>query len=384
MAQQEPRPSLHVLLAGGGSGGHVFPALRVAEELLRRGHQVSYTGSAKGLEARLVAERQLPFYPLAARPLVGQSLVGKAWAVATLAASAWAGRRLIRRLGVDAVFGTGGYASAPAVVAGRWTSRPVVLLEPNARSGVANRWLSRWSTVAAVAYEETADQLACPSFVSGVPVREGFFQVRPGRLEDHRCRLLVLGGSQGALQLNLAVPLALRRVREALGAETQMEVVHQCGARHEVRTRSAYREALEGAAQESAPQVEIVPFLEDVPQAMANSDLVISRAGALTLAEISAAGRPSILVPLAGAHGHQRDNARALQGAGAAEVMSGTELETTEGTAGLLAAHLCALLGSPEQLLAMGQAARRVARCDAAERIVDRLESLVATPEGRS
>ena len=137
------RRERHALLAGGGTGGHVFPALAVAEELLARGWRVSFAGTASGLEARLVPERGIPFYVLPARPLLGRGPLARVQALATLARSAVSAARLIRRLGVTVVLGTGGYASAPAVVGGRLTGRPVLLLEPNARAGVANRWLSR-------------------------------------------------------------------------------------------------------------------------------------------------------------------------------------------------------------------------------------------------
>ena len=373
MARTSDRASLHVLLAGGGTGGHVFPALSLAEEFQRRGFAVSYAGSSQGLEERLVAQRGIPFHPLPARPLVGQGVMGKVRAVATLGSSAWAARSLIRRQRVDVVVGTGGYVSAPAVVGGRLARKPVLLLEPNARSGVANRWLSRWATEAAVAYSGTADELACPARVTGSPVRREFFGARPLDPAREPPQVLILGGSQGALQLNTVLPQAVAAAGAQLAGLT---VTHQCGHRHLEETRKAYAEALPA---DSAVIVEVVPFLEDMASAMEASQLLVSRAGALTLAEICAVGRPSVLVPLTAALGHQRDNAAALRDAGAAEVLEGEGV-----TAERLAERLVALLGDQDRLRAMATAARSLAHEDAAERIVDRVSSLVASKRAAS
>lgn len=364
----EPTTSLlHALLAGGGTGGHIFPALAVAEELAKRGCRVSFTGSETGLEARLVTERGIPFHPLPARPLVGRGLAGKVQALTTLASSGRAASRMIRDLRVDVVLGTGGYVSAPAVVGARLAGRPILLLEPNARAGVANRWLSRWASAAAIGYLETAHDLKCPAWVTGVPVRSRFFEV-PAQLPPLSMtdspRLLVLGGSQGARQINDAMPDAARRLVERLPS---VRILHQAGARNLDDARAAYEKAGLGA-----PHVEIVPFLDDVASEMSRSHLLVSRAGAITLAEICAAGRPSVLLPLSIAQGHQVDNARVLADAGAAELLLSEEVD-----GGKLAERLLDLLTSPlERLSAMGRAARSLARPNAVIEIADRLELL--------
>ncbi|HSL83169.1 MAG TPA: glycosyltransferase, partial [Thermoanaerobaculia bacterium] len=157
-----PDGRVHVLLAGGGTGGHVFPALAVGEALAGRGCAVSFAGRPAGFEARVVPERGVPFHPVASRPLVGKGAVAKLLALATLGTGAVGAARLVRRLGVDAVLGTGGYASAPAVLGAVLARRPVLLLEPNARPGFANRKLARWARGAAVAFEETCRELPCP------------------------------------------------------------------------------------------------------------------------------------------------------------------------------------------------------------------------------
>lgn len=391
-----PDGRLHVLLAGGGTGGHVFPALAVGEELSGRGCAVSFAGSASGFEARVVPERGLPFHPVASRPLVGRGPVGKLAALATTGVAAVGAARLVRRLGVDAVLGTGGYASAPAVLGAVLARRPVLLLEPNARPGFANRHLARWAAGAAVAFAETCRELPCGCRATGVPVRRGFFSVPAAAVRDRAetgPQLLVLGGSQGALSINLAVPQALLAGREALAGGQGLlrrlpglRVVHQTGAAHLEATREAYRAAAEeGGLPEEA--VELVPFIADVAAAMGASDLIVSRAGALTVAEIAAAGRPAVLLPLALAEGHQRANARALEAAGAARVVEatpGTSPETVAvALAPVLAEHLAELLADRPALDAMGRSGRALARPGASAEIAGWLVELAVTPKGR-
>jgi len=384
---------LHVLLAGGGTGGHVFPALAVGEELSGRGCAVSFAGSPSGFEARVVPERGVPFHPVASRPLVGRGPAAKLAALATTGRAAVGAARLVRRLGIDAVLGTGGYASAPAVLGAVLARRPVLLLEPNAKAGYANRRLARWAAGAAVAFAETCRDLRCPCRTTGVPVRRGFFAVPEAAAPDRAeraPRLLVLGGSQGALSVNLALPRALRAAPPASAAAgghlrsipflsiPGLRVVHQTGAAHLEATREAYRAAAEsGGLSEDA--VELVPFIADVAGAMAEADLVVSRAGALTVAEIAAAGRPAVLVPLTLAEGHQRANARALETAGAARVVEAAPGDP-EVLAAALAPLLAELLADRPALAAMGRAARSLARPGATEEIAAWLVDLAGGP----
>ncbi len=360
-------PSLHVLLAGGGTGGHIFPALAVGEELVSRGWRVSFAGSASGLEARLVPERGIAFHALPARPLVGRGLVAKVQALAVAARSAFAAAGLLRRIGAQVVLGTGGYASAPAVLGARLARRPVLLLEPNARAGVANRLASRCASGAAVGWSATAKDLRCPSWVTGVPVRAAFFAV-PAELPPAPLRLLVLGGSQGAQSINQALPAAIRRLS---GSHPALRVLHQAGARNLEAARAAWAEA--GFAGDE--RIEVVPFLDDVAAAMAASHLLVSRAGAITLAEICAAGRASLLVPLSLAQGHQVDNAKVLVDAGAAAMILSAEL-TPERLADRLGELLGELPGDLSRLATMGRAARSLAHPRAVAEIADRLEAL--------
>jgi UDP-N-acetylglucosamine--N-acetylmuramyl-(pentapeptide) pyrophosphoryl-undecaprenol N-acetylglucosamine transferase len=353
---------LHALLAGGGSGGHVFPALAVAAELERRGWRVSFAGDPRGMERALVEARGLEFVALPARPVVGRRPLARLGALATLVRSAAAARRELRERDVAVVVGTGGYASAPAVLGAAWMRLPVLLVEPNARPGAANRWLSRFASAAAVAFAATGEQLRCPAEVTGVPVRGEFFEVPPLAAAAPP-RLLALGGSQGARSLNRLLPGAVARALERVPG---LRVLHQCGRRLEAEARSAW--AASGVA---ADRFDLAPFVDDVAGALSRASLVVSRAGAITLAEICAAGRPSLLLPLALAGGHQRDNARELEAAGAAEAV-----EESSATPEALGDRLAALLADGPGLAARGARARALARPGAAAAIADRAARL--------
>ncbi|MEZ5332882.1 MAG: UDP-N-acetylglucosamine--N-acetylmuramyl-(pentapeptide) pyrophosphoryl-undecaprenol N-acetylglucosamine transferase [Thermoanaerobaculia bacterium] len=344
-----------VVIAGGGSGGHVFPGLAVADVLLGRGCRVSWMGRPHGMERELVLARGLGYDAVRARPLVGRGPSGRLLALATLAPSGVRAALLLHRRRSVAVLGTGGYVCAPAVLGATLGRIPAVLLEPNAHAGTANRWLSRRVRAAAVGHAATARDLACPSRHTGVPVRAAFFDVPEAR-PAARCRLLVLGGSQGAQDLNRALPVALA----ALGRRgVAARVLHQAGREHGESTRRAWAEA----AVPPSIEARVCGFVDDVAGAMADADLVVSRAGAITLAEVCAAGRASLLVPLSLAGGHQADNAAELERAGAARV-AGADVEG-------LTARLAELLARPELLVEMGRRARSLAKPRAAEEIAD-------------
>ncbi|HEV7671661.1 MAG TPA: undecaprenyldiphospho-muramoylpentapeptide beta-N-acetylglucosaminyltransferase [Thermoanaerobaculia bacterium] len=365
----------HALLAGGGTGGHVFPAIAVGRELAARGWTISYAGSAAGLEARLVPQEGWPFHPLPAKAFLGRGVGAKIGALTTLVRSSVAARALVKRLDVDAVLGTGGYASAPAVVGARLAGRPILLLELNARAGVANRMLARFATAAAVAFEDTRRDLACRSTVTGVPVRSAFFAA-PSELPGGPRRLLVLGGSQGARQINRAMPEAARRLLEEI---PDLTIRHQAGAKNVDETLAAYRAS--GLDESALARVAVVPFIEDVAAALSESHLIVSRAGAVTVAEICAAGRPALFLPLTIAKGHQIENARLLERAGAAEVLvEGTPQGSGEPFAARLAARLATklidLLADRPGLARRAEAARSLARPGAVAAIADALEAV--------
>jgi UDP-N-acetylglucosamine--N-acetylmuramyl-(pentapeptide) pyrophosphoryl-undecaprenol N-acetylglucosamine transferase len=347
-----------VLLAGGGSGGHVFPALAVGQSLAARGWSVSFAGTAQGMEARLVPAAGVDFHALAASPIVGRGLVGRMFGGATMVRSAMSARNLVRRLDAKVVVGTGGYVSAPAVLGARLARRPVVLVEPNAHAGAANRFLSRFARYAALGTEEAAGDLRCETQLTGVPVRREFAR-QPSPLPAEP-RVLVLGGSQGARRLNELLPAALARLARAVPGLT---VFHQAGERWLGEARAAYERAEVDAR--------VVPFLDDIAGAMAAARLIVSRAGANTLAEIACAGRPAVLLPLAAAAGHQGDNARAFAAAGAGLVFD--DASGIEGLTELLERAFGA--GVAERHAASAAA---MARPGAADAIADLVELVAA------
>lgn len=348
---------LHLGLVGGGSGGHVFPALAVAEEAATRGWQVSYFGREKSMESRLVASSGLPFCALSAKPWVGQGPMGKISALLTLAGSAIKTARNLRRLGVDVLFGTGGYVAAPAIVGARLAGAPVILLEPNAVPGQTNQLLGRLARGACISWEETAAHLPCPTAVTGVPVRRQFFETRDVSSD---LRLLVLGGSQGSQQLNELMEASYGALLEA---NPRLEILHQAG-------RGSAEALRHKVAEAGWDRVQVVEFLEEVASAMAASHLILSRAGAITLAEVTAVGRASLLIPLKAAGDHQKQNAEALVNAGAAAMLWGQEIAPN-----LFLETLQDLLGDRAKLEEMASAAFEIRRPRAASAIADQIET---------
>jgi UDP-N-acetylglucosamine--N-acetylmuramyl-(pentapeptide) pyrophosphoryl-undecaprenol N-acetylglucosamine transferase len=352
---------MRVLLAGGGTGGHVFPALAVARELELRGCQLMWAGRKEGMERELVGQHGIDYRPLPSLPWVGKSSAARIKALLTLGVSSLAARRVVTEAGVAVTVGTGGYVSAPAIVGSRLARRPVVLLEPNARAGTANRWLSRISSAACTGYEDTTAELACRSYWTGIPVRPEFFAAR--RKPGESPVLLVVGGSQGAAQINRIMPAVVALLD---GHLERLTVIHQAGRENVDAVAAAYRQVATRNV-----TIEVTAFIDDMASAMLNADLVVSRAGAMTLAEIAAAGVPSVLLPLAAAGGHQRDNARQLSAAGAAEVFESKDLGAEE-----LAGALGRLFLDDGRRRSMGKAARALARRDAVERIADVVQVL--------
>lgn len=347
-----------VLIAGGGTGGHVFPMLAVGEalEASAEGARVVYVGTARGMEARLIPETGARLELLDVLPLRGRGLRGFAAGAARAVSILPAARRLVRELGPDVVLSVGGYAAGPISLAARTLGVPVALLEPNSTLGLANRLLSPLVSRAYTAFPEVERYLR-PSAVrrSGVPLRKAF---EPTAYQAHEgpVRVLVLGGSLGAAALNRVVPAAVARI---VSAGTRLEVLHQSGAAHAEAARGAY--AAEGVAEIG----EVVTFIGDVAAALARADIVIQRAGASSLAELCAIGRASILIPFPfAADQHQLKNARSLERVGAARV-----LPEGEATAARLADEILALARDPAGRVAMADAARELGRPRAASTV---------------
>lgn len=358
--------NLRVLIAGGGTGGHIIPALAVARELVSRHRaEVLFVGTARGMEGRLVPEAGFPLDLVQVGPLNRVSLATRLRTLFDLPRSVLTCRRIIRAFKPDVVFGVGGYASGPAMAAALFLKTPTMAFEPNAMPGLANRLVGKRVQAAAVNFP-AAERWFRNAEVTGIPVRPEFFQlVPPPPSPPH---LLVFGGSQGARIFNQTMP---QIVSALLHAVPGLTLLHQCGARHAESTQAAY-------AQSGADPAcwEVKPFLDDMPARFARANLVMARSGASTVAELAAAGKPALLVPFAAAaDDHQRRNAEAMVQAGAAVMLREDELLNPDS----LLTVLAPLLKSPERLAAMSGAARTQAHPSAAERIADRLAELAGS-----
>ncbi|MGO9337394.1 MAG: undecaprenyldiphospho-muramoylpentapeptide beta-N-acetylglucosaminyltransferase [Terracidiphilus sp.] len=355
--------NLRVLIAGGGTGGHIIPALAVARELVKRHEaEVLFVGTSRGMENRLVPAAGFRLELIRVGQLKNVSLMTRLRTLSDLPRSIAACRQLIHDFQPGVVFGVGGYASGPAMAAALWMHVPAMAFEPNAMPGLANRLVGKRVQAAAVNFPA-----ACKWFrnceVTGIPVRPEFFALEPPSAAAPH--LLVFGGSQGARIFNTSLPQIIRALLEAVPGLT---VLHQSGARHLESTQEAY--AATGA---DPARWQVQAFLDDMPARFAEAHLVMARSGASSVAELAAAGKPSLLVPFAAAADqHQKRNAEAMVQAGAAAMLEEPDLAVQ----GLLLKALTGLLNNPERLIAMGTAARTQAHPDAAERIADWLATL--------
>jgi UDP-N-acetylglucosamine--N-acetylmuramyl-(pentapeptide) pyrophosphoryl-undecaprenol N-acetylglucosamine transferase len=347
-----------LLIAAGGTGGHLFPGIAVADELVRRdpGTRVVFAGTPRGLESRLVPRAG---YVLERLPILPLNGVGLARGLLGLLVLPWGLLRsalLVLRLRPRAVLGIGGYAGGPVTLVAALLGIRAVILEPNARPGFTNRILKPFVSAAACAYDEARAAFGAKGVLTGNPVRGGFAAL-PVKQHQQPLTLLAFGGSQGSRVLNRALVEALPH----LPGEERLAIVHQTGPAMRNDVEAAYRAAGRGA--------EVVAFLDDMEERFAAADLVLARSGATTCAELTVAGRAAILVPFAlAADDHQRTNARALERAGAAVMLEEKDL-----SGAALAAAVRALLDEPARIAAMEEAARRVGRPDAAARVADLL-----------
>jgi len=348
-------------MAGGGTGGHVIPSLAVARELRRRGHEVFFVGTEKGVEARLVPAAG---FELQLIRIGGLKRVGVVQRLATLGQLPLSTLRmygLLRKRRTSAVFSMGGYAAGPVVMAALVARKPVVVMEPNAVPGFTNRRIGNLVTRALVSFPETSRYFRRGrTEVTGLPVREEFFTLAPKR-SGGVFTLLVTGGSQGSRTLN-------RSARESWPLFCQADFP----VRFVLQTGQAEFEALHAAFAESGLCGEVRPFIEDMPSAFAEGDLVICRSGAGAVAELAASGKPSILVPFPFAtDDHQLRNAQAFENAGAAKLVLDRDL-----TGAKLFELVTALARDRESLERMGAAARRLAHPGAATRAAEILEEV--------
>jgi UDP-N-acetylglucosamine--N-acetylmuramyl-(pentapeptide) pyrophosphoryl-undecaprenol N-acetylglucosamine transferase len=341
---------MRAVLAGGGTGGHVIPAIAIAQELQNRYQaEVVFIGTARGLENRLVPAAGFPLQLVKVGALNRVSLMTRLKTLFDLPRAVFAAGRMLNEFQTDVVIGVGGYASGPAMVAALRRRIPTVAFEPNLVPGFANRIVARFVSAAAVHFEQTAEYFRNP-VVTGVPVRNAFFQIPRKPYVQASPTVLVFGGSQGARAINQAM---IRAMPELMRRLPGLGVIHQTGERDYNEVQAAYSQA--------AIPAEVHKFIDDMPGFFSRADLVLCRSGASTVAEIAAAGKPAIFVPFPlAADDHQRRNAEALEQARAAVVLEETKLDEV-----WLVDTLCALLDDPARLTAMSAAARAMSHPNA-------------------
>ncbi|MCI4354509.1 MAG: undecaprenyldiphospho-muramoylpentapeptide beta-N-acetylglucosaminyltransferase [Thermoplasmata archaeon] len=352
-----------VLIAAGGTGGHLFPGIAVADELRRRhpATRVVFVGTPRGLESRLVPRAGYGLELLRVLPLNGVGAARLALGLLALPRGLWQSAALVRRLRPSAVLGIGGYAGGPVVLAAALLGVRTVILEPNARPGFTNRVLRPFVGAAACAYDTTQGAFGQKGIVTGNPVRGGFAGL-PAKQHQPPFTLLAFGGSQGSRVLNEALVAAIPLLPPAAA----LRIVHQTG--------EAMREGVAAAYAAAGREAEVLAFVDDMERRFGEADLVVARSGATTCAELTAAGKAAVLVPFArAAFDHQRSNAAALEGAGAARMIEEKDLSGER-----LARTIGELISSPHEIAAMEKAARSLGRPDAAARVADLLEPVGA------
>jgi UDP-N-acetylglucosamine--N-acetylmuramyl-(pentapeptide) pyrophosphoryl-undecaprenol N-acetylglucosamine transferase len=354
-----------LLIAGGGTGGPVFPALAVASEWLRReppgARSVVIVGTERGMEAKLVPQAGMPLETIRVAGLKGMGGTKLLKNLALLPAGLWDSEKIMQHHKFSAAFGVGGYAAGPMILAARLHGIPSLIFEPNVEPGFTNRVLAGISTRVACGFQETATRFGAKAVATGIPVRAEFFAA-PRSEHREPFRILITGGSRGALPINRAVIDSLDLLAPR---KNQLFIVHQTGERDYNAVRVAY------ARREF--RAEVVPFIENMAERFAQADLIICRSGAITVAEVAAAGRAAIFIPFGAAtDAHQTRNAEAMQNAGAARLLPQTEL-----TPERLTQEIFSLLDQPRRITEMEDSARKLARPNAVQDIVNMIEGLV-------
>jgi UDP-N-acetylglucosamine--N-acetylmuramyl-(pentapeptide) pyrophosphoryl-undecaprenol N-acetylglucosamine transferase len=364
MKSSLPKPSrpLRVLIAGGGTGGHIYPGIAIAREVRRR-HQAAellFVGTERGLEMKIVPAEGFRLETITISGLKGSGLLKQLRSLLAIPKSLLDARRILRRFQPSVIIGVGGYSSGPPVLMAALMGIPAMLQEQNALPGLTNRLLARVVRKVATAFRECEAYFGKKAVLTGNPVRADFSQV-PGRTGNEPFTLLAFGGSQGAQPINQSVVEALAILQTQL---PELRVIHQTGEREYPRIKQMY-EAMKIDA-------DVRPFFGDIPKQFAAADLLVCRAGATTLAELTVSGKAAILVPFPqAADDHQRRNAEALAEAGAAEMILQKNLSGP-----VLAARIRHYFEHRDRLRQMEQNSRALGRPDATERIVDLVEEL--------
>ncbi|MBS1790899.1 MAG: undecaprenyldiphospho-muramoylpentapeptide beta-N-acetylglucosaminyltransferase [Acidobacteria bacterium] len=356
-AIRNPQSAISVIIAGGGTGGHIFPGIAIAQEFKRRNSEtkVVFVGTARGLETKIIPREGFDLHLIDVAALKRVGLLRRIKSLLLLPKSFLAVRSLIQQVKPDVVIGVGGYSSGPVVLVASLMGVPALVAESNALPGFTNRVLARFVKAAAITFEEAKRFFGAKAEITGNPVRAEFFDVQP-KAAGERTHIFITGGSQGARAVNLAMIGALPLLAEE---KERLSITHQTGESDYDKVRATYLEL--------GWRVEVKPFVEKMVEEFAKADLVISRAGATTVAELAAAGKPALMVPFPfAADDHQRKNAEAIERAGAGRMILQAEL-----TPERLAKELLWLIHDPQQLVRMAEASKKLGHPDAAARVVD-------------
>lgn len=354
---------MKVLIAAGGTGGHIYPGIAVAKEVLKRdaASEILFVGTSRGLENKIVPENDFKLSLINSAGLKNVGLAGKLKGLFILPKSFLEARSIIRNFKPDVVVGAGGYVSGPVLLMASLLRVPTLVMDSNALPGFTNRRLAPFVTKAALTFEDALPYFGKKGIVTGNPVRKEFFEIA-SKERGGKTNLLIFGGSQGARAISNAMVEALPDLPHG-----KINVVHQTGENDFENIRELYNRAGWGDA------ATVKPYIANMVDEFAKSDLIICRAGATSCAEIAAAGRAALLIPLpTAADDHQRKNAEALEKSGAAQMILQKDLSGK-----ILAETISNLINSPEKITAMETAAKRLAKADAAEVTVDLIESLV-------
>ena len=357
---------MRVLIAAGGTGGHIYPGIAVANEVMRRdpASAVRFVGTARGLENRLVPQAGFELSIIESAGLKNVSLTAKLRGLLILPKSIFAARRLIRQFRPDIVVGAGGYVSGPVLLAASVMRLPTLVMDSNALPGWTNRRLAWFVDKATVSFQEALPFFRGKGVLTGNPVRREFFEIPAKPRDPKRFDLLIFGGSQGARAINDAMIAALPHLTARKNA---LRVTHQTGEAEFDKVRYGYEAA---GWQE---QVEVKRYIDNMVSEFTQADLIICRAGATTSAELVAAGKAAIMIPFPlAADDHQRKNAEALEKGGASRMILQKDLNGER-----LAQEIIGLLDAPEEITRMEAASRKLARKDAAAATVEIMEELI-------
>lgn len=358
---------MKVIIAAGGTGGHIYPGIAIAREFKRRdaGAEILFVGTPRGLESKIVPREGFALEMIQVGALKSVSVAQRGKSLLQLPMSFVAALKILKRFKPDVVIGIGGYSSGPTLLMAALSRIPTMIVEPNAMPGFTNRVLARFVKAAALTFEEANQYCRGRGQVTGNPVRSDFAGLSR-KQRGERIHILLFGGSQGAHAINEAMVKALPILA---GKRDQLAMTHQTGEKDFDMVKRGYAEA--GFA-----DADIRPFIDDMAQQFANADVLICRSGATTAAEVAAAGKAAIFIPFPFASDdHQRKNAEAFERAGAGRLIVQKEL-----TPERLAEELTRLIENPGEINKMEEASRKLGRADAAERTVDLAVSLVLSP----